>query len=306
MNNQQSLAQCAAIEHPPVTFDNQLHIPPIDYYSTESQIDLFHSPTSHFIKYVLHIPMKELPVDLQPYLSLFTNLLFHTAIDYEHVHLSKYAFCELVSRDILDYSVSNGQSSSSPIQSSYVSGHYIDTFLISLQSMSNVDMYRNTIDYFRYVLFGSQLTDYNVIIEECEKQLKNLIETLQDGQTIHQAYFNSLLYANQPSQYYHRMNIFQQKSLLEKICKQPAKHQNDILAKLERIKRFLLKNLSQVHLTVCGDMKLIKDHWTFVEELMSECKRKSQIDEDKAETKAKPMPAPAPATIIGCAHEESG
>ncbi len=246
-------------------------------------------------------------MDLQLYLPLFSNLLFHTSIQYENIHLDKYHFCELISRDILDYSVSNGQSSSSPIQSSYVYGHYIDTFIISLQSLSHFETYKNTIDYFRYVLFGTIFNDYKIILEECEKQLKNLIEILQDGHTIHQAYFNSLIYSTNSNHYYHQMNIFLQKKLLQNICKQPEKYQNEILTKLEKIKIFILKNLSHMHLSICGNMELIKGNWQIIEEFIDESKLKSQIDMENNEIKEKQIPIlSSPATIIGSQHEESG
>ena len=48
-------------------------------------------------------------------------------------------------------------------------------------------------------------------------QLKNLIEASQDGQTIHQAYFNCLLKSNDKKNYYHQMNFFLQKNF-------PANH----------------------------------------------------------------------------------
>ena len=79
-NNKQSTSQCATISHPLLSFDNQLHLPPIEYDTDGNHLDLFHSPNSHFLKYTLHIPIKQLASDLQLYLPLFTNLLFHTAI----------------------------------------------------------------------------------------------------------------------------------------------------------------------------------------------------------------------------------
>lgn len=250
--------------------------------------------------------MKNLPLDLQLYLPLFANLLFHTSIQYDNIHLDKYNFCELMSRDILSYSVSNGYGSSSPVQSSHVYGHYIDNFIISLHSKSNYEIYKNTIDYYRYALFGTIFTDYKIIIEECEKQLKNLIEALQDGHTIHQAFFNSLIHTTNPSNYYHQMNIFLQKNLFEKICKQPDKYKNEILSKLESIRSYILKNLSQMHFTLCGNMELIGEHWKIVEEFLDECKKKSQIEIQTDGLKEKQLPIASPATIIGSPHEESG
>ncbi|CAF1106502.1 unnamed protein product [Adineta steineri] len=308
-NNKQSSSNCANIPHTSTSFDNQLHLPPIEYYSNDNDIDLFHTPTSHFVKYTLHIPLKHLSPDLQLYLPLFSHLLFHTSIQYENIHLDKFNFCERISRDILDCSVTNGQSSSSPIQSSYVYGHYIDTFTISLQSLSNLETYKNTIDYFRYALFGTLFNDYNVILEECEKQLKNLIEAIQDGHTIHQVYFNSLLYSTNSNSYYHQMNIFLQKNLFEKICKQPEKYKKEILSKLEKIKSFILKNLSHMHWSICGNMELIKGNWQIMEQFINESKIKSQIDIENheiKEVKGKHIPVLSPATIMGSPHEESG
>ena len=308
-NNKQASSQCANVPSEIITFNNQLHLPPIEYVSSESQIDLFNSPTTQFNRYVLHIPFEHLPSDLQFYLPLFTNLLFHTSIHHGDVQMDKFHFCGLINRDILGCSVSNGQSSSSPIQSSYVFGHYVTQFIISLQSLNTLEVYQNTIDYLRYALFGSQFDDQKIIIEECEKQLKNLIETLQDGQTIHQAYFNSLLYSDRSTHYYHRMNLFVQKNLLEKICKHPGKYQKEIISKLDRIKCFLWKNLSQMHLTICGNMEMIKPNWNIIERLQQECRQTSeQLFEqvDGKDLKDKHVPTFSPATIIGSPHEESG
>jgi Zn-dependent M16 (insulinase) family peptidase len=167
-------------------------------------------------------------------------------------------------------------------------------------------MYKNTIDYFRYVLFGTVFNDYKIILEECEKQLKDLIETLQNGETIHQAYFNSLLNSNDPNNYYHQMNIFLQKKFFEKTSKQPEKYQNEVISKLESIKLFILKNLSQMHLTICGNIELIKENWQIVEEFINETKIKSQIEIKNNQIKEKHIPVSPPATIIGSQHEESG
>ncbi|CAF0735773.1 unnamed protein product [Adineta ricciae] len=309
LNNKQSTSQCATISHPLLSFDNQLHLPPIEYDTNGKHLDLFHSPNSHFLKYTLHIPIKQLASDLQLYLPLFTNLLFHTAIRYDNVQLDKYHFCELISRDILDYSVSNGQSSSSPIQSSYIHGHYLDIFIVSLQSLNNFEMCKNTMDYFRYALFGSVFDDYKIILEECEKQLKNFIEVLQDGQTVHQAYFNSLIHSTNTESYYHQMNMFLQKNLLEKICKHPNKYQNEIISKLKQIQKFIWKNLSQIHLTVCGNVELIKDNRQIIEQFIKECHAKSQVDIESSankDTKGKHIQTVSPAAIIGSPHEESG
>jgi Zn-dependent M16 (insulinase) family peptidase len=305
-NNKQSSSQCATIESPLIPYNNQLHLPPIEYISNEQQIDLFHSPTSHFNKYVLHIPIQDLPTDLQLYLPLFSILLFHTSIQYENIQLTKYQFCELTSRDLLSYSATPGQISSSPIQSSYVFSRYSDTYVISLKSLNNLETFKNTIDYIRYVLFGTIFNEYNIIIEECEKRLKNLIETLQDGQTVHQTFFNSLLYANDSNMYYHQMNIFLQKNLFEKICKQPKKYEKEIISKLERIKLFILKNLSQMHLTICGSLEIIKENWQIIEQFMNESKIKSQVEIENIQAKEKHIPVLSPATIIGSPQEESG
>ncbi|CAF0727931.1 unnamed protein product [Rotaria sordida] len=309
-NNKKSSCECANISHSLISFNNQLHLPQIEYYSNKDQIDLFHSPTSHFNRYTLHIPLKDLPQDLQLYLPLFSNLLFHTSIQYDNINLDKYHFCELMSRDILSYSVSNGQSSSTPTQSRYVYTHYVDTFIISLQSISNNEIYKNTIDYIRYVLYGTIFNDYKIIIEECEKQLKNLIEALQDGHTIHEAYFNCLINSKDLNNYYHQMNIFLQKNLFEKICKQPNKYQNEIISKLECIQLFILKNLSHMHLTICGNMELIEENWSIIDQFMHESKLKSQIEMKNNEIKEKYTPIlpslSSSATIIGNQHEESG
>ena len=308
-NNQQASSQCAQVPSSSLPFNNQLHLPPIEYVSSEGQIDLFNSPTTQFNRYVLHIPFENLPSDLQSYLPLFSNLLFHTSIQHGEVRLDKYHFCGLVSRDILGCNVSSGQSSSSPIQSSYVVGHYVTQFIISLQSVNTLEIYQNTIDYLRYALFGSQFDDYKIIIEECEKQLKNLIETLQDGQTIHQSYFNSLLYSDRSNHYYHRMNLFVQKHLLEKICKHPEKFQKEIIGKLQRIKSFLWKNLSQMHLTICGNLETIKANWSIIERFQQESEQISEQEceqLDGKDLKDKHVPTLSPATIIGSPHEESG
>lgn len=308
-NNKQASSQCANVPSEIITFNNQLPLPPIEYVSSESQVDLFNSPTTQFNRYVLHIPFEHLPSDLQFYLPLFSNLLFHTSIHHGDVQMDKFHFCGLINRDILSCSVSNGQSSSSPVQSGYVFGHYVTQFIISLQSLNTLEVYQNTIDYLRYALFGSQFDDQKIIIEECEKQLKNLIETLQDGQTIHQAYFNSLLYSDRSSHYYHRMNLFVQKNLLEKICKHPEKYQKEIISKLDRIKCFLWKNLSQTHLTICGNMEMIKPNWNIIERFQQECRQTSeqQFEQvDGKDLKDKHVPTFSPATIIGSPHEESG
>lgn len=307
LNNKQSSSECANISTDSIPYNTQLHLPPIEYNSNTEQIDLYHSPTSQFLKYTLHIPMKDFPLDLQIYLPLFSNLLFHTSIEYNQIHLDKYHFCELITRDILGYSVSNGQSSSSPTQSSYVHTHYMDTFMISLQSISTKEIYKNTIDYIRYALFGTVFNDYKIILEECEKQLKNLIEALQDGQTIHQGYFNCLLNTNDINHCYHQMNIFVQKKFFEKISKQPNKYQNEIISKLQEIQNFILKNLSQMHLTIAGNIELIKEDWQIVEEFMNETKLKSQnIEIKNYPIKEKSISLTSPATIIGSQHEESG
>jgi len=103
------------------------------------------------------------------------------------------------------------------------------------------------------------------------------------------------------------MNIFLQKKLLQNICKQPEKYQNEILTKLEKIKIFILKNLSQMHLSICGNMELIKGNWQIIEEFINESKLKSQIDMENNEIKEKQIPIlSSPATIIGSQHEESG
>jgi len=306
--NSHSASQCGQIESPRISFNDQLILPPIEFYSSESSIDLFHSPTSQFNRFVLHIPFDQVPIDLQIYLPLFSYLLFHTSIRTDQIQLSKYQFCAMINRDVLDYSVSFGQTSSSPIQSNYVGGHYITRLIISLQTLSNTEIYQNTFNYFRYVLFGSEFDDFKIIQEECEKQLKNLIETLQDGQTTHQAYFNSLIYSNQSSHYYHRMNLFVQKNLLEKICKHPEKYRQEILTNLQRLKTFLRKNLSQLHLTICGNMNLIRTHWNFVESFLVDVQRQSQFQFEDFSTNEKKIcqiPSLVPATIIGSPHEES-
>jgi Zn-dependent M16 (insulinase) family peptidase len=185
----------------------------------------------------------------------------------------------------------------------------MDAFIISLQSISTSEIYQNTMNYFRYVLFGTIFNDYKIILEECEKQLKNLIEKLQDGQTIHQAYFNSLLNSNDSSNYYHQMNIFVQKKFFEKICKQPEKYQKEIISKLQAIKFFILKNLSQMHLTICGNVELIKENWQIIEQFIQESHSKSQIEIENypiKEMKDKHIPILSPGTIIGSQHEESG
>lgn len=182
----------------------------------------------------------------------------------------------------------------------------MDTFIISLQSLSTKDIYENTINYLRYVLFGTIFNDYNIIIEECEKQLKNLIEALQDGHTIHQAYFNNLLDQNDLNSFYHQMNIFVQKKFFEKISKQPKKYEKEILTKLQAIQNFILKNLSQVHLTIVGNIQLVKENWQIVEEFINETKLKSQIDIEQFPIKQNSLPAISPTIIIGSQHEESG
>ena len=284
-----------------------MQLPPLTYYSHDQHIDLFDSPSSHFNKYTLHIPISNLPSDLQLYLPLFSNLLFHTAIDYENIHLKKYDFCQLITRDILAYSVSNGQSSASPVQSSFVHTHYMDTFLITLQSRSNQELFRNTINYFRYVLFGTVFTDYKIIREECEKQLKNLIEILQEGQTIHQVYFNCLLQWHESKSYYHQMNMFRQKKLFEKISQHPDKFEREIRTKLQAIQRFLQRNLAQMHLTICGNVQLIKEHWPIVDQFLEEVRTKSQISiEENLVEASQNKQVYSPVTIIGNPHEESG
>lgn len=244
---------------------------------------------------------------MQIYLPLFSNLLFHTAIDYADIHLEKFSFCELFTRDILAYSVANGQTSASPVQSSFVHTHYMDTFIISLQSVCNEEIFRNTINYFRYVLFGTVLTDYKIIREECEKQLKNLIEILQDGQSVHQAYFNSLLHSNEKKNYYHQMNIFKQKKFFEKISRHPEKYEKEVVSKLQSIQRFLLHNLARMHLTICGNVELIKKNWLIIDEFLNEMKIKSQFDlNDQPVEEIEEKHLHPPTTIIGNPHEESG
>lgn len=307
VNNKQSSSQCASTSILSIPSPAQIHYPPIKYYSHDHYIDLFDSPTSHFNKYTLHIPIANLPSHLQMYLPLFSNLLFHTAINYADIHLDKYPFCELFNRDILAYSVSNGQASASPVQSSFVQTHYMDTFIITLQSACNEEIFRNTIDYFRYVLFGMVLTDYKIIREECEKQLKNLIEMLQDGQSIHQAYFNALLHSNDKKNYYHQMNIFKQKKFFEKISRHPDKYEKEVVNKLQSIQRFLQHNLAQMHLTICGNVELVKKHWLIIDQFLAEVKIKSQLDIDPQpieEIEEKHLHSPG--TIIGNPHEESG
>lgn len=304
--NQQSLAQCARVPDLSVDFDQQLHYPPIECHSHKKSIDLYHSPTSDFLRYTLHIPLTNLSYDLQQYLPLFSNLLFHTSIQYENIHLNKYDFCQLITRDILAYSTSNGQSSSSPNLSNYVGTHYMDTFVISLESLNTREIYQNTIDYFRYALFGTIFNDYNIIIEECEKQLKNYTEAILDGQTVHQAYFNSLIHANDQQHYYHQMNIFVQKKLFEKICKQPKKYENELMTKLKMIQNFLLKNLENLHLTICGNMQLVQENYQIIEEFLNETKRRSQIELDIPNIPAKPLAIDSPVTILGNPQEDSG
>ena len=305
LNNKQSSDQYANISQSFITFNNQLHLPRIELYSNTDHLDLFHCPTSHFNRYTLYIPIKNLPVDLQLYLPLFSNLLFHTSIQYENVSLSKFNFCELITRDLLSYSVSCGQSSSSPMESVRVSPYHIDTLIVSLESINNAEIYKNTIDYFRYVLFGTKLNDYQVIIEECEKQLKDHIETLRNGDCIHQAYFNHLIYSTNSNHYYHQMNMFVQKNLLKKICRQPNKYQNEILSKLECIRLFILKNLSYLHLIICGNVKLIEEHRQIIDEFINESKLKSQIEFDINEIDKINILPSLSTTIIGLQHEES-
>lgn len=306
-NNKQSSSQCAKTSLPSIVFPQQLQFPPIKSYSNDQYIDLFDSPTSHFNKYTLHIPISDLPADLQIYLPLFSNLLFHTAIDYENIHLEKYDFCQLITRDILAYSVSNGQTSASPVQSSFVHTHYMDTFIITLQSRSNEELFRNTINYFRYVLFGTVLTDYKIIREECEKQLKSLIEALQEGQTMHQVYFNCLLQWRESKSYYHQMNMFRQKKFFEKICHQPDKFEREIRMKLQAIQRILQRNLARMHLTICGNIDLIKEQWSILDEFLQETRTKSQIEiEENLVHETPEKQAYSPVTIIGNPHEESG
>lgn len=305
-NNRKSSEECASLTSLSIEYNQQLHLPPIEHYSQQPSIDLYHSPTSHFNKYVLHIPINDLPENLQIYLPLFSNLLFHTSIQHQTIELTKYQFCQLMTRDILAYSVSNGQSSSSPLQSSYVHTHRMNTFTISLESLNTLEMYENTINYLRYALFGTVFSDFSIIIEECEKQLKNFIEAVQDGHTVHQAYFNSLLNSNESKHYYHQMNMFVQKKFFEKVCKQPTKYENDIRMKLQAIQKFLLKNLDNLHLNICGDIKLVKDNYRIIEEFLDEAKCQSQIEFEIKSSPTKPLSIYSPVTILGNQHEESG
>jgi hypothetical protein len=223
--------------------------------------------------------------------------------------LDKYQFCQVLSRDILDFGASNGQSSSSPIQSHHVFGYHIDTLIISMQSLANVDIYKNTIDYFRYILFGTIFNDAKIIREECDRNLKGLIEILQNGDTIRKAYFNGLIKVNDPKNYYHQMNIFLQKVLCEKVCDKSDKYLNETISKLELIKSFMIQNLSHMHLSICGNMDFVKQNWQIIEQFRSETQIKSRINIDNnkiKEIKKKFLPTLAPATIIGVPQEDSG
>ena len=109
--------------------------------------------------------------------------------------------------------------------------------------------------------------------------------------------------------YYHRINIFLQKNLLEKICKQPDKYQHEVISKLELIKLFILKNLSHMHLTICGNIDFIKKDWQFIEQFITESQMKSRINMENIDVKAindKRIPTLSPATIIGSPQEDSG
>ncbi|CAF1668318.1 unnamed protein product, partial [Didymodactylos carnosus] len=174
------------------------------------------------------------------------------------------------SNDIIESSVTLGISSSSPIQSGFIGGHYIDTLTIILQT--SYDTYLKSIEYLKYSLFGMIFDDYNIIIEECEKQLKYLIEQLQDGELIQQQYFNCLRLKQSKSSYYHQLNIFNQKLFFENLLKNPEKYKKDILHNLEQIRLFIVKNLTQSHMTICGDCDKIKPNMKILEEFYNESK----------------------------------
>ena len=103
--------------------------------------------------------------------------------------------------------------------------------------------------------------------------------------------------------------MFLQKNLLEKICKHPNKYQNEIISKLKQIQKFIWKNLSQIHLTVCGNVELVKVNRQIIEQFINECHAKSQIDIESSvnkDMKGNHMQTVSPAAIIGSPHEESG
>jgi Zn-dependent M16 (insulinase) family peptidase len=61
-----------------------------------------------------------------------------------------------------------------------------------------------------------------------------------------------------------------------------------------------------MHLTICGNIELIKDNWQIIDEFINECKTKSQQEFQYNQIKEKQISLHSPATIIGSPHEESG
>jgi hypothetical protein len=64
-----------------------------------------------------------------------------------------------------------------------------------------------------------------------------------------------------------------------------------------------------MHLTICGNIELIKENWQIIEQFINESQRKSQIEIENnqiKDIKEKYIPLSSPATIIGSQHEESG
>ena len=65
-----------------------------------------------------------------------------------------------------------------------------------------------------------------------------------------------------------------------------------------------------MHLTVCGNIELIKDNWQIIQQFINESHIKSQIQIENNQIKdikeKNHIPIYSPATIIGSQHVESG
>jgi hypothetical protein len=61
-----------------------------------------------------------------------------------------------------------------------------------------------------------------------------------------------------------------------------------------------------MHLTICGNIELIKNNWQIIEQFINESKTKSQLEFQYNQIKEKQIQLHSPTTIIGSQHEESG
>lgn len=303
-NNKKASSNYEEIEMPASVSLENIEMPPIDLVSNENGVRLFHSPTSKFNRFAVHIPLENLDEKLQIYLPLLTNLLFHSPIKNDEIEICKEDFCLSMSRDVLNWKTRFGQIISAPSNSNRLFSHSIDKLTILLQSSNEKEIFRATFNYLDQVLFSTSFDDFNIILEEAEKLHKEYIDILQDGSTIHQEFFNRQLLQDRPEHFFHRTNIFVQKNFIENICRNGETVREETIGNLKKIFQFLKSRLTKIHLTVCGNVDLIREQFAVVENFIRKTARQTESDEQ-----IKQLGSPNSQnrmTIVGSPHEESG